>query len=84
MGYQFYTREGDFSVELHIKAFPPDCTFEVNSTMEFWITVNKTISPSFADFIHFCGLGWLHVQMTELFIRERKGKGYLWKSNVLS
>ena len=41
LGYQFYTREGDFSVGLHIEAFPPECSFQADSAMEFWITVEK-------------------------------------------
>lgn len=39
LGYRFHTREGDFSVGLHLDAFPPGCDVATGPTMEFWITV---------------------------------------------
>ena len=43
LGYQFHTREGDYSVGLHFDAYPPHLSFplEGNSVVEFWITVVK-------------------------------------------
>ena len=43
LGYQFHTKEGDYSVGLHFDAYPPYLSFplEGNSLMEFWITVVK-------------------------------------------
>jgi len=43
LGYQFHTREGDYSVGLHFDAYPPHLSFplERNSVIEFWITVIK-------------------------------------------
>jgi len=42
LGYQFHTREGDYSVGLHFDAYPPDNYGpERNPVMEFWITVVK-------------------------------------------
>jgi len=42
LGYQFHTREGDYSVGLHFDAYPPENYGpEGNPAMEFWITVVK-------------------------------------------
>jgi hypothetical protein len=41
LGYQFHTREGDYSVGLHFDAYPPGHDPEKNPVMEFWITVIK-------------------------------------------
>lgn len=41
LGYQFDTREGDYSVGLHFDAYPPDNYIKKNPVMEFWITVVK-------------------------------------------
>lgn len=41
LGYQFHTREGDYSVGLHFDAYPPENYIEKNPVMEFWITVVK-------------------------------------------
>ncbi len=43
LGYKFYGAEGDYSVGLHIEAYPPDFSFgsDKNTAMEFWITVVK-------------------------------------------
>jgi hypothetical protein len=41
LGYQFHTREGDFSVGLHFDAYPPGYDPQENPLMEFWITVKE-------------------------------------------
>ncbi len=44
LGYQFHTAPGDYSIGLHIEAYPPGFSFgsSVNTAMEFWITVVKS------------------------------------------
>jgi hypothetical protein len=39
LGYRFHTGKGDFSVGLHLDAFPPGCDVATGPAMEFWITV---------------------------------------------
>ncbi len=43
LGYRFKTGEGDYSIGLHIEAYPPGFSFgsDRNTAMEFWITVEK-------------------------------------------
>jgi hypothetical protein len=36
-------RGGIMDVRLQIEAFPPECSFETSSAMEFWITVKKPV-----------------------------------------
>lgn len=39
LGYRFHTGKGDFSVGLHLDAFPPGSDVATGPSMEFWITV---------------------------------------------
>ena len=44
LGYRFHRGpEGDYSMGLHIEAYPPSFSFgsRENTAMEFWITVIK-------------------------------------------